>query len=257
MFFRFYYTTNLGVNMITSKDNHIVKLAKLLKIKKYCRIHNKCLVESVKIVSELYSRGLVDTIILAKSRENLSERFKDTHIEIVSQSIADYLSDTVTTDGVFAICQIPSPRSQHDFHRCIILDRIQDPSNYGAIIRSACAFGYTTILSIDSVYPYTTKCIRSSMGYVFDVDLIDCDYAMLQDIREKHNVKIITADMSGDTAHSVNIGGNVGIVIGNEGRGISEDIRAISDMTISIPMLNNVESLNASVSASILMYLYR
>ena len=243
--------------MITSKDNHIIKLAKLLKTKKYSKIHNKCLVESVKVVNQLYDAGLVDTIILAVSKENLASNYTKVHIEIVSNSIAKSLSDTVTTDGVFAICNIPADNSKHDYHRCLILDKIQDPSNFGAIIRSACAFGFTTIFTIDSVYPYTTKCIRSSMGYVFNVDLIDCDYSMLQSIKEKSNIRIITADMAGETAHSVNIGGNVGIVIGNEGRGISDDIRKISDMTISIPMLNNVESLNASVSASILMYLYR
>lgn len=240
--------------MITSKDNNLIKLANQIKTKKFSREHGLCLVESIKIVSQLYLSGVVSNILVTEDKFPLVSKYTNAKIDIISDSIADYLSDTVTTDGVIAICKIPNQR-EHNFSRCLVLDRIQDPSNLGAIIRSAMAFGFKTILSIDSVYPYTYKCIRASMGYVFDIDILDVDYSNVLELKKKHHITFITADMDGVLVDQVgNIYNNIALVIGNEGQGVSLDMRNLSDTTVRIPMQNDVESLNASVSASILMY---
>ena len=165
----------------------------------------------------------------------------------------------MTDDGVFAIANIPNiDDSILDYSKCVILDRIQDPSNLGAIVRSAVAFGYKTILSINSVYPFSAKAIRSSMGYVFDVDFIDVSIDELIKIKNNHNITILSADMVGENIDNIDKPNfNYSIVIGNEGGGISQEIIDVTDKFISIPMQNNVESLNASVSASLIMYLLK
>ena len=240
--------------MITSKDNKLIKYCIQAKDKKISRKENVCLVETYKIVREMLERNLVIKIICTESKFELFSNISSIQIEKITPGIADFLSDTKTTDGVFALCKIPET-SEKLSDRILVLDNIQDPSNMGAIVRSACAFGYDTILSVNSVYPYSYKCIRSSMGHIFNINFIETDYENLQKLKTKNNIKFICADMSGenlDNFHSKDE--KIAVIIGNEGQGVSKEIENLSDYIISIPMKNSVESLNASVSASIIMY---
>lgn len=243
--------------MITSKDNEVFKLATKIKDKKYSKLHNLCLVETIKIINELYYKNLVSHILVREDKFSLVKNLANVKIDILSNNLCDSLSDAMTNDGVFAICKIEKPKNL-DYSKCIVLDTIQDPTNMGAIIRSACAFGYNTIFAVNSVYPYTFKCIRSSMGHIFNIDYIDVTYENLFEIKKNYDITIITADMFGSNVNDFTTPKtNYAIVIGNEGNGVSETISNMSDLTVSIPMENDVESLNASVSAGILMYLLR
>ncbi|MBE5757364.1 MAG: RNA methyltransferase [Clostridiales bacterium] len=240
--------------MITSKDNKLIKYIDKIKNKKYSKQDGVCFVESIKIIRELYAKGLINCILLSEEKSYLKSEFEDIQIEIVSSSMAKLISETMTTDGVFAIAKIVASENV-GYSKCLILDNIQDPSNLGAIIRSACAFGYTTIMSLNSCYPYTNKVIRSSMGYVFDVNFVDVDLNKLIDLKNSHNILLITADMDGVSIDKTSKpDGNFAIVIGNEGNGVSKEVLELSDKVVSIPMVNGVESLNASVSASIIMF---
>ncbi len=243
--------------MITSKTNELIKKCIQIKQKKYSKLERLCLVESIKLVRELASKKLLTTILVTNDKFS---QVKDlgVKIETISESIASYISDTVTTDGVFAICKVPNSEIK-EFNRCLILDRIQDPSNLGAILRSAVAFGFKTIFTLNSVYPYSCKAIRSSMGYVFDVNFLEVDINSLKSIKSKNNLTILSANMNGDLIENVEVNevGNLAIIIGNEGQGVDKALSQLSDKTISIEMKNNVESLNASVSAGILMYYLR
>lgn len=243
--------------MITSKDNELIKLALKIKEKKHSKLKNLALVETIKIVKELYNKNIVRNILVREDKFHLVENLKGVKIDIISSKICEILSDTVTNDGLFAICEIPK-NNCCDYSKCLILDGVQDPANIGAIIRSAYAFGYKTILAINSVYPYTFKCIRSSMGYVFDINYIDITCNDLLEIKKNNNITIITADMNGETISDIHKNFvNFAIVIGNEGNGVSDTLIDLSDKVVSIPMDNGVESLNASVCAGILMYLLK
>lgn len=242
--------------MITSKDNELIKKCIDLQSKKYSRLENKCFVESVKLVKEIYELGLVEVVLVTKSKLDQVSKLK-CKIEVVDDRLAKHISSTVTTDGVFAIAKLPN-NNEVNYKKCLILDRIQDPSNLGSIIRSACAFGFDTILTINSVYPYTTKAIRSSMGYVFKVKFLEVDYNSLKEIKEKNNLTFYAADMDGDVIDKVKVvDNNIALIIGNEGQGVDQNLRELADKIVAIPMQNNVESLNASVSASIIMYFLR
>ena len=242
--------------MIESKDNNLIKLCKQIKQKKFSREKGLCLVETIKVVSELYLKGLVSDILVVQGKYDLIKQYSNARIEIISDSIANLLSDTVTTDGVFAICKIPVINNT-DYSRCIILDEIQDPSNIGAIIRSARAFGYNTVFAINSVYPYSYKCIRASMGYIFDINYIDITYEELLKIKKENNMLFVSADMDGAIVDTCKVDTNMALIIGNEGNGVSRILKTYSDKVVAIPMENGVESLNASVSAGILMYLLK
>jgi TrmH family RNA methyltransferase len=243
--------------MITSKSNELIKKCIQIKQKKYSRDWSLCLIESIKIVRELSEKSLIDVILVIQEKYELVKGLSANKIELISNDIAKHLSDASTTDGVFAICNIPSC-GDLKFDRCLILDRIQDPTNMGAIIRSACAFGYRTILTINSVYPYSFKTIRSSMGNVFNVNLLEVDLEMLKKIKIENNICFYIADMDGECIDNIKVGSeNLALIIGNEGQGVDDNLLKLSDKVVSIPMQSNVESLNASVSAGILMYLLK
>ena len=245
--------------MITSKNNELIKKCSKIKEKKYSKAEGLCLVQSIKIVSQLYLKGYITDILVTEDKYDLVKLYTKAKVEVISDAIANDLSDAVTHDGVFAICKIPVKNTNEiDVSRCLVLDKLQDPSNLGSIIRSAYAFGFTTIFAIDSVYPFSYKGIRSSMGYIFDIDFIDIDYTQFNCLKRDKNITLLTADMDGEIVDNDYVfDGNLAIVIGNEGNGVSKQMLEISDKVVSIPMQNDVESLNASVSAGILMYLLK
>lgn len=240
--------------MISSKENDLIKLCNKIKQKKHSKEMGLALVETIKLVNQLYLKGRLTHILVTEDKYDLVSGYKKCNVVPISRGIAEYLADSVTTDGIFGICKI-APNSTPDFSRCLVLDRLQDPSNVGAIIRSAYAFGFSTIFAIDSVYPYSFKGIRSSMGYVFDIDYIDLDLSELKEYKQKYNLSLVVADMSGEIIDDFRPSSdNIALVIGNEGRGVSRELMTISDATVRIPMQNDVESLNASVSAGIIMF---
>lgn len=241
--------------MITSRDNKLIKYCIQAKDKKFSNSENICLVETYKIVKELLAKNLITRVFCTQAKASLFDS-AIVPVEIISDSIAKYLSDTMTTDGVFALCKIAKVKSHSS--RILILDNIQDPTNVGAIIRSACAFGFDEIYAIDSAYPYTPKCIRCSMGQIFNVGYNICNYNDLIKLKTDNNIKFVCADMNGvELDKFEHKEEKLAIIIGNEGQGVSDELTKISDYCLSIPMQNNVESLNAGISASIIMYYLR
>jgi TrmH family RNA methyltransferase len=139
-------------------------------------------------------------------------------------------------------------------NRIIMLDGIQDPGNLGTIIRSAVAFNFdTVVISKNTVDLYNPKVIRSTKGMLFNKNIIirDLDEFMLG---LSDYVIYGTDVISGDNVKNIYSVSKIALVIGNEGRGISDSVRKLCNKFIYIPMSDDCESLNAGVAASILMY---
>ncbi len=244
---------------ITSVNNPNIKHAIKLKNAKYIEQFNECLVESEKVVNDLISQGHVFTMLfVVKNKEkNFLDRVS-CPIHIIPQQTAKLLSSTATTSGVFGILQIRDLQLRSLSGSFLVLDRVQDPTNLGAIIRSAVAFGYKQIFTIDCVHPFNPKSIRASMGHVFNVSYMDISEDELLHKISKEKLFIVSADMDGVPARQGLIQEkSFGIVLGNEGQGISDKLRKASRKVVSIPMSHEVESLNVSVSAGILMFLLK
>ena len=247
------------MSIVTSKNNEIVKYAINIKDKKYSRLHGECLVETDKVIADLIANGVqISTILVVEDKQqkfnNILSNFSG-KIVVIADTIARAITDSVTPSGIFAFAKIPTVNNAKLGSKVLVLDNLQDPANLGAILRSALAFGFTDILTINCTYPYSYKVIRSSMGYVFKIKMLDVTIEELKDLISAQNIQLICADMSGDDISKFTPNkANIAIVIGNEGKGVSSDVCALCSSTVSIPMKNNVESLNASVSASILMY---
>lgn len=240
------------MKIITSSQNEWLKSVAKLNQKSYSKEKDLCLVETYKIVKECLGKNIVQYVIMTQSQyQKLGLLYPKTYV--IQDNLATKLSQTTTTDGIFAVVSIPHKKMK-DVDNILVLDHLQDPSNMGAIIRTAYACDYKTIYLWNCVYPYTTKVVRSSMGYVFDIDIVQCDKPMLENMKRK-GYHFLCADMQGEDIFTINnFPKKHMLFIGNEGHGISHEIQKMMDSTVSIPMCNGVESLNASVSAGIIMY---
>lgn len=242
--------------LITSKQNSIVKYANLIKEAKHIKKYGECLVESEKVVKELVAKSLVSTILV---EENKADKFVGIlndftgKVYLINDSVSNYLTDNITSSGIFGFVKIQEAQEVVG-NKILVLDNLQDPSNLGAIIRSAMAFNFKTIVMLGGVYPYTPKIVRSSMSYVFSVNIISMNTAQLVDFLKENHYNLVCADMSGTELKLFKKPEKIALVIGNEGNGVSDELMTMANSVVRIPMSNGVESLNAGVSASIIMY---
>ena len=232
---------------ITSTNNEKIKFYQKLKQKKYRDQEKLFLVEDEHLVNEALKKGVVKEIFTLDKNKTY-----DVSTYYVNEKVMKVLSSQVTSAKVIAVCNHLQEREYQG--NIIILDNIQDPGNLGTIIRSAVAFNFDSIiLSENSVDLYNPKVIRASEGMLFNINVIRCDINKFLNNLDNSYTKITTDVKNGKNIKEIKFA-KCAIVIGNEGNGVSKEISNICDEKVYINMNNNCESLNAGVSASILMY---
>lgn len=239
--------------MITSRQNALIKQIKSFSDKKNRDEQGVFVIESVKLVLDAYSYGvdLINVICTEKGYEKISGIIKDVKCELVSDDVFLYVSQEKTPQGVLAVASKPENTQAFPQGNCVLCDGISDPLNVGAILRTAAASGYNDVYLADSADAFNGKAVRASMGGVFRVRV---HFGTEEQMLKLINVPIIVADMNGENAFSFSSPQKFCLAIGNEARGVSQKVREKAKYAVSIPMQNGVESLNASVSAGILMY---
>jgi len=196
------------------------KILKKLLVKKYRQEFSLCILEGEKII----------------------EDHKDLVVKIFSE---DSLKNLENYHGRVAVARIPQPTIPTT--PFLVLDRIQDPGNMGTILRTAFAFGFKTVYTIDCVDPYSPKVIRASSGMALRVNIIDTDYEHLPT-----DTIYYLADLRGDKPQPIRET-NFGIVLGNEGQGINSIFYQKPHKVITIPMAADCDSLNVAVAGGIIM----
>ena len=172
----------------------------------------------------------------------------------VDRKTIEQLSDSKTPQGVLCIAEyIPNivKKPQTNF---LVIDKLQDPGNVGTLIRTALACGFDNIFLVDSVRINNSKLIRSSVGTIFQAYVMEISTEDFILKFKEWDLSLIKADMKGENIFNFTYDGIVGLVIGNEGQGVSKEISQLCKYNISIPMKDKVESLNASISGAIIMY---
>ncbi|MCL2587723.1 MAG: RNA methyltransferase [Firmicutes bacterium] len=157
------------------------------------------------------------------------------------------LSSLENSTGVIGVFKIPSGESAAISSRILVLDRIQDPGNMGTILRTAVAFGWTTVILLDCVDVYSPKVVRAVSGQLFKLDIIDMSFEEIQRL----GLNLVVADIKGEEVKRID--GDVALVLGNEGAGVRQEILDMARKRISIPMEEDVESLNVAIAGGILM----
>ncbi|MBE5745389.1 MAG: RNA methyltransferase [Clostridiales bacterium] len=245
--------------ILTSKNNPFIKETATLKDKKGRRQLGLFLVEGVKMARECQKSGLeIERVIVAESfyQSAAYAEFSTQETVCVADDVFRFLSDEKTPQGVLCRVKIPERRIREPQNCCLILDGVADPGNVGAIIRSANAAGYTEVyLTDDCADPYSPKAVRASMSGLFFTTLYQGSREEL--LSTMQDTPIVVADMGGENAFSFSAPQKFALVIGNEANGVSSVLSTAARYTVKIPMSVTQESLNAAVSAGILMYLLK
>ena len=250
------------MKFIESKVNALIKKFRSLSVKKYREQFSLFKLEGEKVVREsLKYLGMVENIIIDQDYkldyQDILNEYEEKCI-VVNHDVFVYLSDTVEPQHIMAICNYKnSDVSTLQSTKVLALDHLQDPGNLGTIIRSAVASGFTDIILIDSVDPYNDKTIRSASGTIFFPKFYKLKTQEFLDFTKSNGYSLLIAEAGKQSIFdsSLVLPNKYILVIGNEGNGISEEVLSSPHKSISIPMDAKVESLNAGVSASVLMFI--
>lgn len=251
--------------MITSKNNGKIKgVKKLLSSSRERRRRGVFVIEGLRLLKEAPKEGIQEMYIsesLAAGGEIGKAEYP--FAEIASDEVFRSLSDTVSPQGVLAVVRQPSftfgPEKMAGDCTLLLLDDIQDPGNLGTMLRTAEAAGVDfVIMSEGCVDVFNPKVIRSTMGSVFRVPFIVDDLVSVIEEIKAEGVTVYGAATEGAVDfRRAEASGKKAIVIGNEGNGISGPVFHALSSTIKIPMEGKVESLNAAVSAAVLLYHFK
>ena len=244
------------IRMLTKADIVFIKSLK----EKSSRHANKLFVaEGNKLVNELLqSKIMVERILAIENWVSTNGKLvgKNIELSVVSQKELDQLSNLKSTREVLAICKIPEPVLDLSKLRglTLVLDTIQDPGNLGTIIRVADWYGLKNILcSHQTADCFNSKVVQASMGSISRVQVFYGDLSKwLKEIRQP----VLAASMEGENVHHFTFPQDCLLIIGNEGAGISTELKEFISQTLSIPKHGNAESLNAAVAAAIMMDRY-
>lgn len=242
--------------MIVSRQNERIKKIRSLSQKKYRDEYGVYAVFGLKPVKEAIELNQ-DIVTVLATQENLDklslseDGYYPFEVLAVADSVYESVTDEKSPQGVMAVIKKPDLTPKKSVNNCLFLDGVSDPGNMGTIVRTAAASGYTELYLGDCTDAYSPKAVRSSMGGIFRVKIYTGKKEELIKFIDK---PFIIASMEGENVFKAVLPENFCLVIGNEANGVSDLLRSVSKIKVSIPMDNGVESLNAGVSAGILMY---
>lgn len=237
--------------MITSRQNAFIKEIRSLADKKNRDALNLYVAEGIKTVLEAVKANQKIYAVIGTEKAIRQVSLPDCRVETVSEDVFKSISSEVSPQGLLAVIEKPVYDYAMPTSSCVFLDGVSDPSNVGAVIRTAVASGYDSVYLCETADPYGPKAVRASMSGIFKVKVYN---VIREDFVKTNRLPIVIADMDGENVFDIKTDKDVCLVIGNEGKGVSAFMKQNSNITVSIPMQNGMESLNASVSAGILMY---
>ncbi len=243
---------------MNQKEKYVLQLQKKARQRRKDKVF---IVEGPKMFQELPRERLLQTFVsesFVKSNESLLHGIS---YEIVKDAVFADLSDTKTPQGILAIARQYEYKIEDLWHAkeplLLVLDTIQDPGNLGTMFRAGEAAGISGVLmNRETVDIYNPKVIRSTMGSLYRVPFYYSAH-LPEDIKKvkAHGIQLYAAHLEGEASYDqVDYKGGSGFMIGNESRGLCKELADMADDYIKIPMCGQVESLNAAVAASILLF---
>lgn len=250
--------------MITSHSNPKVKHVRALARRKERYAARQFVIEGVRLIEEAIHARIIPAFVLHTTlieddvrAHQLLDRLRAATPEVyaVSDAVMKDIASTETPQGILAVVpfiELPMP-AQPQF--VLILDAVRDPGNVGTILRSARAAGVDTIFfAPHTADPYNDKVVRAAMGAHFNVPLRVASWQMISEAIP-HIAHVYLADARGDLVYTqTDWSRPVALIVGGEAEGASESAQRIATARVRIPMHGGVESLNAAMAATVLVF---
>ena len=264
-------TASGRLRRIEGRHNSLVKEVRHAFAKAELTESGECAIEGSRIVEEAIRSGLrFKAVLFKESAQNLAERLLPqigSHVEtiLLPDKVFDAAVPSETPQGVAALVRLRESKLDDLVERLhvgpiMIVVGLQDPGNLGTLLRSAEAFGSAgVVLGEGTVSPFNSKVIRASAGSIFRLPFVLAkaaggSEAILANLRGQSIRLIATSSHKGTAIHDATLTGPLATFIGNEGAGLPRSLMAQVDELVAIPHSPQVESLNAGVAASILLY---
>ena len=256
---------------MTSVTVRLLTLARDLRRRRARERHDLFVAEGVRTVEELLGAGLAVRGVLAAPALRDAERglalldlARARGVAVHEVDAADFASaaSTEAPQGVLAVAEVPR-RALADLdvapgRPLLVLDAVQDPGNVGTMVRTAAAFGAAGVVALPgTVDLWNPKVVRSAMGALFRLPALPAPADALASFLRERDVPLWGADMHGEPLGRVVAPSRVAVAVGNEGAGLTDEVRLMADRLVSIPIAADVESLNVAVAAGILLHQLR
>jgi RNA methyltransferase, TrmH family len=252
---------------VSSSSNQKLKELRQAFRRAQLTTHGECAIEGIKLLHEaLRSRLYLSSVFFSESSRPLAEKFlpqinSRTETLLLPNALFNSIVPSDAPQGVAALLKLKTFSFSEVLDRAndgplIVAAGLQDPGNLGTIFRSAEAFGVTGIfLTEGTVSPYNAKVLRGSAGSIFRLPFIRISSAELIPLLRKRGIRLLaTSSHDGTPLPETSWRLPLAIFIGNEGAGLPLEIISLMDETLVIPQAAQVESLNAGVAASIVLY---
>jgi TrmH family RNA methyltransferase len=247
--------------VLRSKSNDALKLYKKLATERKYRLREGLFaIEGFRVIDEARRSGIEFHAVFIT--EELYRAHADMFLSFpkvcaISDELSRYLSEAESPQGIFAVCKMPvrGGLALTRGGRYILMYRLQDPGNVGAIIRTADAFGVDGVVTVDCCDVYAPKVLRSAAGGVFKANVRDMDLDEAMSAFRENGIKTFASVTDGGAAaiEDCDFSG-AAVLLGNEGNGLPEDVVSLCGEAFTIRLRAGSQSLNAAVAAGIIMY---
>ena len=246
------------MEVVTSRQNNIIKhVRKLASDRKYRRTCGEFLCEGPKMLAEAERWGFIPKLIIATDAAQLQQwEGRAAKTVLVDGELLAYAAETETPQGLLFTCEIPETAEGLPGERLLVLDGVQDPGNVGTILRTADAFGADALVLLPGCAdPWSPKVVRSTMGACFRLPILTCTLQELAELLTEKEIPLYATALREDTQDIRDADlTRAAVVIGSEGRGVSEQVLQACELTLKIPMRERCESLNAAMAAGIVLW---
>ncbi len=245
---------------ITARKNPLMgHIRRLVSERKYRQETGEFVCEGGKLLQEALLHGVDITLLVHTADASLPQGLPQGLRQVcVPADLLAYIADTKTPQKILFLCRMPQTQAPKalPLGSYLVLEGMQDPGNVGTIWRTADAFGAEGLFLLSGCAdPYAPKTVRATMGAVFRLPLWSCTQQDLQALLQDSNIPLYATSLRADSEALGRCSlQHAAVVIGSEGKGISDGLLAICDRALLIPMRPRCESLNAAVAASVILW---